>query len=448
MAVVKHGRMLPIVEYTEYVLRYIVLFVCLVYVKSNGIFVPGTQSHDSKLGEDERILAAIKEDDAFQEDEAKVNGPVESFEEDLMLAEADGRHFDFSEIAEEEGAQKDPKPVFKRLFRKAKRFVKRVGKKIKKVKSEMQKIGERLAKAGKNVIRFLKSKSSKEQSATGHMDALTTDLLGTKSGIDYHRDQEPQRKNDAHVQRPSLKFKTYTSAAWMRQLKDEFLKLGDFNVITVHWVKGAGRGYFQAAGNTRLVGAQVAYLIQRLHKDLRLCFGKVHLIGFSLGAQIAGFAGRRLREKGHIISRISGLDPAGPVFARQPRKARLDSTDARFVDVIHTSFLYFIGVKGRSGDIDFYVNGGGAQPGCGGKKIPPKCSHFRAVQLYIKSVNPPCKYRSYKCSRYTTFRLGFCKKARTALMGYHVSRAARGKYYLKTSGRPPYCCKLSCFPNK
>ena len=93
----------------------------------------------------------------------------------------------------------------------------------------------------------------------------------------------------------------------MRQLKNELLRLGDFNVITVYWTKGAGRNYFQAAGNTRLVGAQIAYLIQRLHKDLRLCYSKVHLIGFSLGAQVAGFAGRRLREKGHIISRISGL---------------------------------------------------------------------------------------------------------------------------------------------
>ncbi|XP_065069261.1 pancreatic lipase-related protein 3-like [Rhopilema esculentum] len=421
-----------------------------------------TQSHDSKLGEDERILAAIKEDDAFQEDEAKVNGPVESFEEDLMLAEADGRHFDFSEIAEEEGAQKDPKPVFKRLFRKAKRFVKRVGKKIKKVKSEMQKIGERLAKAGKNVIRFLKKRTicyrpygcfnnRSPWNKIWNRLPQRPSKIGTKFVLFTRRNRKGKTMHMFNVRASNLVIRkktifiihgwkeTYTSAAWMRQLKDEFLKLGDFNVITVHWVKGAGRGYFQAAGNTRLVGAQVAYLIQRLHKDLRLCFGKVHLIGFSLGAQIAGFAGRRLREKGHIISRISGLDPAGPVFARQPRKARLDSTDARFVDVIHTSFLYFIGVKGRSGDIDFYVNGGGAQPGCGGKKIPPKCSHFRAVQLYIKSVNPPCKYRSYKCSRYTTFRLGFCKKARTALMGYHVSRAARGKYYLKTSGRPPYC---------
>ena len=90
-------------------------------------------------------------------------------------------------------------------------------------------------------------------------------------------------------------------------MKDELLKRGDFNVIGVYWGKGARKQYFQAAGNSRLVGAQIAYFIQLLHNDLRLCYSKVHLIGFSLGAQIAGFAGRRLREKGHIISRITGL---------------------------------------------------------------------------------------------------------------------------------------------
>lgn len=32
-----------------------------------------------------------------------------------------------------------------------------------------------------------------------------------------------------------------------------------------------------------------------------------------------------------------GLDPAGPLFESQHIKARLDSTDANFVDVIHSN---------------------------------------------------------------------------------------------------------------
>ena len=89
-------------------------------------------------------------------------------------------------------------------------------------------------------------------------------------------------------------------------MKDEFLTRGDFNVIGVYWPGGATAGYFQAAGNTRLVGVQVAYLIEQLHKYQRLRFSNVHIIGFSLGGHTAGFAGRKLRERGHRIARITG----------------------------------------------------------------------------------------------------------------------------------------------
>ena len=89
-------------------------------------------------------------------------------------------------------------------------------------------------------------------------------------------------------------------------MRDEFLERGDFNIIGVYWPGGAKTSYFQAVGNARLVGAQVAYLLQNLYKELKLDFNKVHIIGFSLGGQIAGFAGHRLRDKGHLIARITG----------------------------------------------------------------------------------------------------------------------------------------------
>lgn len=40
-----------------------------------------------------------------------------------------------------------------------------------------------------------------------------------------------------------------------------------------------------------------------------------------------------------IVINISGLglDPAGPLFESQHIKARLDSSDAKFVDVIHSN---------------------------------------------------------------------------------------------------------------
>ena len=62
-----------------------------------------------------------------------------------------------------------------------------------------------------------------------------------------------------------------------------------------------------------------------------------HIIGHSLGAQIAGYAGERIQKlTNRKIGRISGLDPASPLFEDMPTFVRLDPSDAIFVDVIHS----------------------------------------------------------------------------------------------------------------
>lgn len=233
----------------------------------------------------------------------------------------------------------------------------------------------------------------------------------------------------------------YVREKWIRRYAALFLKRGNFNIFEVYWGGGARTNYFTAAGNARLVGAQIAYLTERLHTKYGLSFNNVHIIGHSLGAHIAGYAGRRLRSNKHPIARITGLDPAGPVFSRRNRKVRLDSTDAKFVDVLHTSFLYLLGIKGRAGHADFYINGGGAQPGCS-KKNPPVCSHARVIDLFQNTILPQCSFKAYKCSSYLKFRFGYCRSCRKqscVYMGYDVCKNARGKYYLKTKSSQPFC---------
>ena len=70
----------------------------------------------------------------------------------------------------------------------------------------------------------------------------------------------------------------------------------------VDWTQGSkGLNYLQAAANARVVGAQVATMIRTLGVDL----GRVHLIGHSLGAHVAGYAGEKFQTNG-TIGRITG----------------------------------------------------------------------------------------------------------------------------------------------
>ena len=76
--------------------------------------------------------------------------------------------------------------------------------------------------------------------------------------------------------------------------------------------------------------------------------------------------------------------------------------------------------------------------------IVASCSHFRAVVLFTTTINPVCIYRAHKCWRYITFRLGFCndcRKTSCIKMGYDVPLTARGRYYVRTSGKNPFCRK-------
>lgn len=95
---------------------------------------------------------------------------------------------------------------------------------------------------------------------------------------------------------------------WVKKMVLEFLKKEAMNVIVVDWGLGSSvlNLYDIAAGNTRLVGVQLAELINALNRTFGVALKKFHIIGHSLGAQIAGFAGEKLRQSGKVIGRITG----------------------------------------------------------------------------------------------------------------------------------------------
>lgn len=90
-------------------------------------------------------------------------------------------------------------------------------------------------------------------------------------------------------------------------------------------------------------------IIRAVHKRLDYPI-YTHCIGHSLGAHVCAFTGKHLEAdedvKVKAFDRLSGLDPAGPLFANDvpypfnflniSSAARLNPNDAKLVDVIHT----------------------------------------------------------------------------------------------------------------
>ncbi|GIY75340.1 pancreatic lipase-related protein 2 [Caerostris extrusa] len=94
-------------------------------------------------------------------------------------------------------------------------------------------------------------------------------------------------------------------SAWMREMKAELFKRGPYNVILVDWTWGNGPKYEESAENTKVVGKQLALLIRNIMMQTGAKPNNFHLIGHSLGAHIAGFAGKIVKN----LRRITALDP-------------------------------------------------------------------------------------------------------------------------------------------
>uniref|UniRef100_A0A4W4G9S3 PLAT domain-containing protein n=1 Tax=Electrophorus electricus TaxID=8005 RepID=A0A4W4G9S3_ELEEL len=176
---------------------------------------------------------------------------------------------------------------------------------------------------------------------------------------------------------------------------------------------------------------------------------KLHLIGYNLGAHVAGFAGSYANNK---VGRITGLDPAGPDFEGVHAHQRLSPDDAVFVDVLHTfsrgSLGLSIGIEQPVGHVDIYPNGGSFQPGCNlilcGKNAI-RCEHERSVHLFIDSLlNEEEASKAYRCASSDMFNRGMClkcRKDRCNTVGYDARRIRRArsiKMFTKTRAAMPF----------
>ncbi|XP_076847785.1 lipoprotein lipase [Brachyhypopomus gauderio] len=232
------------------------------------------------------------------------------------------------------------------------------------------------------------------------------------------------------------------------------------NVVVVDWLVRAQQHYPTSAAYTKLVGRDVARFVNWLQAELEYPWEKLHLLGYSLGAHVAGIAGLHTKGK---VNRITGLDPAGPSFEYADAQSTLSPDDALFVDVLHTNTRgspdRSIGIQRPVGHIDFYPNGGTFQPGCdlqntmmmvattGLRNMDQivKCSHERSIHLFIDSlVNLQQESTGYRCSSKESFNKGVClscRKNRCNKVGYGVTKVRSrrsSKMYMKTRDMMPF----------
>ncbi|RVE45509.1 hypothetical protein evm_009848 [Chilo suppressalis] len=226
-------------------------------------------------------------------------------------------------------------------------------------------------------------------------------------------------------------------------LKDAYLSSGSYNFIAVDWSRLiAFPWYITAVRNTRHMGGRLARFVEYL-QSVGVPSTSLHVIGFSLGAEAAGFAGKVLNSRGVRLGRITGLDPAYPGYSLTNNDGHLSRGDAIFVDVIHTN-PGVLGFPQPLGDVDFYANPGRwIQPGCWVNQLIQNrelrfiygCSHNRAWRLYAESVSNPVGFPATLCMNPG---FGRCSVQTDGYLGIGARQPMSGKMYVETNERPPF----------
>jgi len=274
-------------------------------------------------------------------------------------------------------------------------------------------------------------------------------------------------------------FNANSNAKWVQQLRDEFFlrhsTSGLINVFTVDWPTSILNVNADEGINLNSYKNDVEVTLPQSVLDLKeLTLNLIelkylqsnestlflHCIGHSLGAHFCGLFGKQLSSSMQIKPRrITGLDPAGPLFDRKERTKRLDRGDALFVDIIHTNNFGF-GLAKSVGDVDFYPNGGSEQPGCGRSAsssilinlasllasdlMNNLCNHNRAYELFTSSLNK-CKFNAYECYDYSCFLNGNSDYKNSNLMGLDaITKEEPYNYYLETRAAYPFCFETTC----
>ncbi|KAL4704440.1 hypothetical protein ACJJTC_014372 [Scirpophaga incertulas] len=168
-------------------------------------------------------------------------------------------------------------------------------------------------------------------------------------------------------------------------------------IIVDHSVYTTGNGgrvksYERSVSFAYYIGKALGKFLADLRKN-KFPSKNIHCVGHSLGSQILGYAGvtyyNMTSEK---ISRITGIDPAGPCFSNALIDEQIRSGVAEYVEVYHCN-AGGLGTTAVLADTDFFFNRKGkTQPHCSGGILPgygeydsAKCSHKACVRYWAET---------------------------------------------------------------
>lgn len=220
-------------------------------------------------------------------------------------------------------------------------------------------------------------------------------------------------------------------------LRQQYLNLGNFNVIVVNWGAGAiTPNYVLAQSRVDDVGNVVANFIDFLNMYTGIPFSSVSVIGHSLGAHVAGFSGKHV-IRGRLPT-IVALDPALPLFSIANPAGRVSTGDAYYVESIQTN-VGLLGFDAPIGHSTFYPNFGRLQPGCG-PDVTGFCSHVRAVEFLAESITNPYAFYGTHCSGWPAIQILQCPSVGVSMPmgGEPLANGAFGEYYMPTNAASPF----------
>jgi hypothetical protein len=227
----------------------------------------------------------------------------------------------------------------------------------------------------------------------------------------------------------------------------------DYQIIFVDWSRGSSSSYYlPAVSNMRVTADMIASSIRTFIDDLGFNPLNIRLIGFSLGAHLAGFTGKLLTGR-RKLAWITGLEPANAMFEMSSTTGELIfssknllksiiiissgsiyKTDAHYVDIIHSAsgnILQGFSKIQPLGHRDYYINGANVpQPGCHNEmpfgavgaffSYRRPCSHDRAPLAFSRAKdNEYCSSIAFECGSHDDFMGGHCSRTcdpRTTMM--------------------------------